>query len=188
MPIPQTRVRLKGYITLRTVAGGVFLDPTGDISAQIAAIPPGDIVTVGAAQYLMVDQTREENTFYRAFITNPLQPERAAKPVETYPGLISFSLTLRRVDLYDANIFEAFRVFGRNIVDQFKPLLLFVDQFTPDIKLENSPTGTPVRQLGETQTVIIPGCWFNSFPISFDIQDSNQAWIPEVEMVAQDVI
>lgn len=193
MPIPQTRVRLKGYVSLKTVAGGIFLDPSGDIAAQIAAIPPGQLITVGAAQKLMIDEIREENTQYRQFVMNPNTPEQAAKPAETYPGLISYRVEMSRVDLYDANLFEAFKIAGRNIVGQYKAIILFVDQFTPPVTIQNSPTGDPnkpfaPRTLGETQRVIVPGCWFNRYPIGFDVTDTNQAFIAEVEMVAQDVI
>jgi hypothetical protein len=188
MPIPETRVRLKGFVSLRTVAGGRFIDPTRDVGAQLQEIPPADFITVGAAQQLMINQIREENSLYRQFITDPLQPEKAAKPVETYPGLIRYTLDLKRVDLYDANLFEAFKVLGQNIVEQYRPLILYVDQYTPDITISQSPTGSPSRTLGEAKLTIIPGCWFNSFPIGFDITDTNQAFIAEVEMIAQDVI
>lgn len=193
MPVPFTRVRLKGYASLKTVAGGIFLDPSGDITAQIAAIKPEDLLTVGAIQRVFIDQIREENTFYRQFVTNPAAPEQAAKPVETYPGLISFKGEMERVEMHDANLLEAFRVLGRNIVRQYKALILFIDQFTPPVTIQNSPTGDPnranaPRTLGETQRIIVPGVWLNSAPIEFSVTDTNQAYIPRVEFVLQDVI
>jgi len=193
MPIPYTRVRLKGYASLKTVAGGIFLDPSGDISAQIAAIKPEDLLTVGAVQRVFIDQIREENQFYRQFVMNASAPEQAAKPVETYPGLISFKGEMERVEMHDANLFEAFRMLGRNIVQQYKALILFIDQFTPPVTIQNSPTGDPnkssaPRRLGETQRIIVPGVWLNRLPMEFSVTDSNQAYIPSVEFVIQDVI
>jgi len=193
MPVPSTRVRLKGYVSLKTVAGGLFLDPSGDITAQIAAIPPGNLITVGSAQKLTLDQNRDENTQYHSFVTNPSRPEQAAKPTETYPGIITFRVTLERVDLYDANLFEAFKILGKNVVAQNNPIILFVDQFTPPVTIQNSPTGDPTkpfapRVLGETQRIIIPGVWFDNLPTVFDITDNNQAFIASVEGVALDVI
>jgi hypothetical protein len=192
MPIPETRVRLKAYTALSTVAGGYFLDPSGDIGQQLGQIPPSNIVRVGGAQFLEINQIREENQFYRQFIVDPARPEQAAKPAETYPGLIRYEVTLRRVELYDANMMEAFRVLGKNIVDQFRPLILFVDQFAPNLVIGNSPTGSPQPQ-GGPKTLgsiryIVPGCWLNSYPMQFDVTDTNQAFIPEVNMVALDVI
>lgn len=191
MPIPQTRVRLKGYVNLKAV--NKFLDPSGDIGAQIAAIPAGDIITIGMAQKLMINQIREENSFVRQFIVNPAAPEQAAKPAETFPGLIRYELQLSRVDLYDANLFQAFKIVGRNIVDQFKPLILFVTQFAPEdpitgpLAIANSPSGNPGTTLQPFQ-LIIPGVWFNSFPVGFDITDTNQSFVADVEAIAQDVI
>jgi hypothetical protein len=193
MPPPSTRVRLKGYVSIKTVAGGLFLDPSGDITAQIAAIPPGSLMTVGSAQKLTVDQNRAENGQYHSFITNPSRPELAAKPTETYPGIITYKVMLERVDLYDANLFEAFKIVGKNVVGQNNPFILFVDQFTPPVTIQNSPTGDPnkpfsPRTLGETQRIIIPGVWFNNLPSVFDISDTNQIFVASVEGVALDVI
>ncbi len=185
MPIPQTRVRLKGYIRLTTVAGGQFLDPTSDIAAQLQAIPPGDIITLGAAQSLVINQTREENQVYRQFVVDPSNPEKAAKPVESYPGLISYSIDFSRIDLNDINLSQAFRIVGgnqRNIVEQFKPLIVFVNHFVPEgIRIG----GQLIQQPAAT---IIIGCWFNSLPIGYDITDTNQAYLTEISMIASDVI
>ena len=192
MPVPQTRVRLKSYVRLRTTAGGLFIDPTGDIGAQLAAIPQGGLITIGAAQDFKLNQLREENQFYRQFIVDPAHPEASSQPAETYPGLIKYTLELKRVDLHDANLFEAFKILnsaGRtvNIVSQFKPLIIFIDNFVPEITLANSPTGNPGKTL-EPSTQILTGCWFNSFPVGYDVTDSNQAYIAETEMIVANVL
>jgi hypothetical protein len=195
MPIPETRVRLKAYTQIETVPGGYFLDPSAPVSLAALQAIPGRI-TIGAAQYLEINQIREENQFFRQFIVDPTRPERAAAPAETYPGLIKYELTLRRVELYDANLIEAFRVIdagsgmGKNIIDQFRPLILYVTQYAPNLTIGNSPVGTPVggpKTLGPVQ-YILPGCWFNALPMQFDVTDTNQAFIAETGMVAQDVI
>jgi hypothetical protein len=185
--IPQTRVRLKGFVSLQAFRGGLFLDYTGNIADQIAAAQASNgLVTIGAAAKLAVDEIREENSFFRQFIVDPAHPENAAKPAETFPGLIRFEIHLSRVDLYDANLFEAFGISG-HLVGQNKPLVLFVNQAVPDITIANSPTGNPAKKL-EPQTTIVTGVWLNSLPRMFDITDTNQSFLAEVDGIAADVI
>jgi hypothetical protein len=185
MAIPHTRTRLKGYVTLKATKGGLQLAEYHVDLAQDPAMK--DLVTIGAAQQMTIEQSREGN-FRREFSdgTNKLD----GKPAETYPGLSSFKVNLQRVELYDTNFSEAFKIRGDNpsvnVADQYKPLLLQISQPIPinddgsDLSVDN--------QVFRQRTYIVPGCWFNGLTIEWNIDDDNQKYIQSVDMVARDVI
>jgi hypothetical protein len=176
MPIPMTRTRLKGYITLRTQAGGINL---ADVAVPLP--PLNQLIIIGAAQQLTINQPRDTNNFRREF-----DPQQEGKPAETYPGLPHYTVTLHRVDLYDKNMIESFGFKGVNIVKQFKPIILVVEQPVPV-----DDAGNPLSVNGDEfkqRSYIIPGCWFNDMPIGWDIADADQKYVVEVEMVVRDII
>jgi len=178
--VPHTRTRLKGYVTIKTHRGGKMIQSASDLENL-------DLVTVGGAQQLTIREERETNDLRRAFgapFTDIL--------AETYPGLPRFTVTLHRVDLYDANLMEAFKVRDTsvNIVQQYKPLVLSITQPVPE-----DDAGNPIQYVNEEKatvaakrrTIIIPGCWFNGFSIEWNLAEADQKFIQEVEMIASDV-
>lgn len=176
MAIPHTRTRLKGFVTLKAQRGGVELADiaVGDLNLD-------DLVVIGAAQQLVISQERDTNNFRREF-----NPAYDGKPSETYPGLPTYTITLQRVDLYDANLLEAFGIDGANIVDQYKPLVVVAEQPVPV-----DDNGNPLQIAGsefKQRSYIIPGCWFNGLPLEYNIDDADQKYVVEVEMIARDVI
>jgi hypothetical protein len=178
MAIPHTRTRLKGYVTLRAQRGGAEL---ADVAVD--AIPTiDDLVVIGAAQQLIINQDRETNNYRREF-----NPELSGKPSETYPGLPVYKVTLRRVDLYDANLLEAFGIEGTNIVDQFKPITIVAEQPVPTKDDGVTPLDVAGSQFKQ-RSYIIPGCWLNSFPTEYDIDADDQKYVVEVDMIVRDVI
>jgi hypothetical protein len=179
--IAQTRTRLKSYVTLKVIPGGFFWDPTGD-DPKVLIDQASKLITVGAAQSLTINQTRETNDVRREFANNRWGVGDSVKPVESYPGIISYTVELARVDLYDKNLFQAFGIDGYNIVDQYKPLILFVEQPVPDMKI-----GNPAQALNPI-TRIVTGCWVDKFPIEYDVTATDQKYVVELEMIAQDVI
>jgi len=176
MAVPHTRTRLKGFVTLRTFPGGAFIEDPSTIAANLT-----NAVTVGSARSLTINQERDTNNMRREFGA-PFTGE----PAETYPGLPKYSATLERVDLYDKNLLEAFGIDDVNIVAQFKPLILVVEQPVPtDIN------GNPLTVNGiamKPRTYILPGAWFNSMPIEYDIDDADQKFVAEVEMIVRTVL
>jgi len=175
MAIAHTRTRLKGNVTLRTFPGGAFIEDQATIVQNLA-----NAVIVGSCRGLTINQERETNNFRREFGA-PFTGE----PAETYPGLPKYSATLERVDLYDKNLLEAFGIDDVNIVAQYKPLILVVEQPVPE-DLQGNPltvNGSPMKR----RTYILPGAWFGSMPIEFDIDDSDQKFVPEVEMIVRTV-
>ena len=178
MPLPHTRTRLKGYCTLKVSPGGVQL---AEYHVDVTQDPAfRNLITIGAAQQLTIEQTRESH--YRREFDNNLN----GKPAETYPGLSSYKITLDRVDLYDASLIEAFGVNGVNIADQYKPLVLMVEQPAP-VDDNGAPLAIDGREL-KIRSYMIPGCWFNGLPLEFNIDDEDQKYVAHVEMVARDVI
>lgn len=178
MPLAHTRTRLKGQITLRTIPGGVFLANSADIAGNLAATQ-----LIGSASELDITQERETNNYRREF--SPETIESGGVPAETYPGLPHFSCTLRRVDLYEANMLEAFGFNDVNIAAQFKPLIIVVEQPVPE-----SAPGVPLTIPGgrmKRRTYVLDGCWFNNMPIEFNINDADQKQLVEVEMIVRNV-
>ena len=180
MPVSHTLTRLKGFVTLRTVPGGAFLPDTAAIVANI-----NNLKIIGAAQRLYINQERDANNARWEFSSNPGDPGLAMTPAETYPGRSSFSVTLQRVDLYTTNMMEAFGFASVTITDQFKPIVLVVEQPVPE-----DPDGDPLVANGQEfkrRTYIIPGCWFNGMPVQWDIGESDLKHLVEVEMIVQNV-
>ena len=177
----QTRTRLQSYVTLKVIPGGFFWDPTGDDPQKLIA-EASHLITVGAAQGLTINQEREGNDFRREFSNNRWLVGDSVKPVETYPGLIKYSVDLERVDLYDKNLFQAFELDNDeyNIVGQYKALVLFVEQPVPNITI-GTTTLSPI-------TRIVTGCWIDKYPIKYSVTETNQKYVVELNMVAQDVI
>lgn len=178
MPVSHTRTRLKGFVTLRTVPGGAFMPDAASIVQNLNSLS-----IVGAAQRLYINQERDSNNQRWEF-----QPDPTATmtPAETYPGKSKFSLTLHRTELYDSNLPEAFGVDSAIITEQFKPLVLVVEQPVPE-----DPDGNPLVVDGtafKRRTYIIPGCWFNNLPIQYEINESDLKFVAEVEMICQNVI
>lgn len=172
---------------MKVIPGGFFWDPTTQ-SAQDLIAQASKLITVGAAQSLTINQVRETNDLRREFSNNNWSVGDAVKPVETYPGLISYTVELERVDLYDKNLFQAFEMDNDvyNIVGQYKPLVLFVEQPVPNISVASKPGGpaTPLTPI----TRIVTGCWIDKFPIEYDVTDADQKYVVSIEMTAQDVI
>ena len=174
MAIPQTRTRLKGYVSLyaqEVDLADIELDPLTLDGLQL----------VGAAQSCVINQTREGNSVRREF-----NPALSGKASETVPGLPSYEVTLKRIDLYDANFLESMGVDGVNIVKQIKPLVIVVKQPVPVDKAGNPLTikGRAFKERG----YIIPGCWLKNLPLDFDIDSTDQSFIALVNLDVRDVI
>lgn len=177
----HTLTRLKGYVTLRTVPGGAFMP---DASAIVANLQ--QLRIIGAAQRLYIVQERDANNARWEFSQTPGDPGLAMIPAETYPGRAQFSINLQRVDLYTKNMFEAFGFATVNIADQFKPIVMVVEQPVPE-----DTAGAPLVVNGEVfkrRTYVIPGCWFNNMQIQYDITESDLKFVQETEMIVQNVI
>ena len=175
MAVPHTRTRLKGFVTLATYPGGLYTEDPQTIINNLGAF-----VTIGSAQSLTIKQDRETNNYRREF-----KGSEHPIPAETYPGLPVYGATMERVDLYDTNLLEAFGVDDVNIVAQYKPLVIQVIQPVPEDKDGNPLTinGKPLKG----RTYILPGCWFASMPIEFNIEDADQKFVPSVDLMVKTV-
>ena len=174
MPLALTRTRLKGFITLRTVPGGVFLANPNEIANYLKATK-----IVGSCQQLNIAQARESNNSRREF--GPESTENGGIPAETYPGLPNFSGTIHRVDMYEANLLEAFGFNDVNLASQYAPMIILVEQPVPQ-----KPDGTPLTIPGgqmKRRTYVLDGVWFNNMPIEFNITDADQKFVQEVEFI-----
>jgi len=181
MPTAHTLTRLKGYVTLRTVPGGAFMPDASSIVANLQSLR-----IIGAAQRLYINMERDTNSARWEFSQTPSDPGLAMIPAETYPGRSQFSLTLQRVDLYTKNMLEAFGFNTVNIADQFKPIVMVVEQPVPE-----DSDGSPLVVNGDVfkrRTYVIPGCWFNKMQIEYDITESDLKHVQETEMIVQNVI
>jgi len=178
--VPHTRTRLKGYVSIQAHRGGKMIQSAADLESL-------DFVTIGGAAQLTINEERQTNDLRREFgapFTGIL--------AETYPGLPRFSVILHRVDLYDSNLMEAFKIAPTsiNIVQQYKPLVLNIIQPVPE-----DDNGNPILYVNEEKatvaakrrTLIIPGCWFNEFRIEWNLQEADQKFIQEAEMICSDI-
>ena len=180
MAAPHTRTRLKGIVTLRVLRGG------SDLADRESPAPSQNrdlYDVVGAATKITITEKRDGNT-ERYELTGSVL---AFEPAETIPSKVSYEVALERTDLYDANLLEAFGYgdSASNILNQLKPLTIFVEQPVPD-------DGTNPLSIGgkpfKNRTLILPGCWFNGYTTGYDIDDDNQKYIQSVTMIARTVI
>lgn len=176
--IAHTRVRLKGFITLRTMPGGTFLADPEKIAENF-----GQAKIVGACQQIDIDQSRATNSFRREFGT------KTGIPAETYPGLPEYKGTLHRVDMYDANVLESFGFDDVNIVSQFKPLVIIIQQPVPldgAAGLVGSPLTVPGGVM-KRRTYIMDGVWFATMPLEFNIMEPDQKFVQAVDFIFRDL-
>lgn len=182
--LAHTRVRLKGKITLRTMVdpatgqGGNFLANPEQIAENFSQAR-----IVGSCQQLDIEQSRTTNGLRREFGT------LTGIPAETYPGLPEFKATIYRVDLYDANLLEAFGFSDVNIVAQFKPFVIVINQPVP-LDGVNGLVGSPLTIPGgvmKRRTYILDGCWFATMPIEFNIMDADQKFVQTAEITFRDI-
>jgi hypothetical protein len=131
----------------------------------------GQFKELGAVQRLEINSTREVNVW------RELDYFTAGKPVESFPGLVTYDLTLERVVLYESNLMEAFNSSDFDIMRQNKPLTLQIEM-----------PGTP--ETGEyAKTWYVYGVWFKGNPMTFDITKTDDVRIIQtVDAVASGVI
>ena len=179
MAAPYTRTRLKGIVTLK-----VIKPELAGLADREAAVPTDadSYLLVGAATKITITETRENSQRYE--LTGDY---KAFEPAETYPGKVSYEVSLDRADLYEANLLEAFGLdVGSNIVNQLKALTIFVEQPAPEDDNKN-----PLVIGGAAltpHTLIIPGCWLNGYSTEYNIDDADQKYVLSVTMIARTVI
>ena len=181
MPLALTRTRLKGFITLQAFPGGAFVADPNTIADYLKGFK-----IVGSCQQLSIVQTRETNSFRREFSDE--NTESGGIPAETYPGLPSFSATLHRVDLYEANMLETFGFNDVNIASQYAPMIIMIEQPVPTTN--GLSTGTPLSIPGgrmKRRSYYLDGCWFNNMPIEFNITDADQKFVQEAEITFRNI-
>jgi hypothetical protein len=201
VPTPLTRTRLQGFGVSIRAAGW---DEPVLADSVFTAEELQKLTIIGSASRLILEQERATNNYRRQFSTtdNPEDPGHLGKPIESYPGLASYRVTLDRVDLYDVNFMEAFGFPGINIVNQHKPLILFCTQAAPQ-KFQIDPiTRLPIPGTGEDITMkpkgaeptgtlkarsyAIIGCWIIDYPLNFDVFAEDQKFIQTLNLTATD--
>ena len=174
MPIiPNTKLRLKAYITLQTIRGGApIVDPT-NIPATIAAMR-NNFTTIGAVESFSYKNSRDAK-YYRE-----LKTSSSAQIVETFPGLPEYELTLTRTLLITENVMEAFGFTNQSmdIINQSVPIMLQL--LLPGINGGTSSEGA--------QTITFHGVWLKDNPFAFDVKDKDDLRIvQEINAIAAGV-
>ena len=188
--IPLTRNRLKPYITLYAIRGGGFFQSSADFAAALAAGTIGNFVLIGAVEKLTETQERATNSVYRELNADSVKGTFGS-PVESYPGLVSYSLSLTRVVLNDANLLEAFGFLGSNLLEQKVPLIV---QLVRPVPLTVGPGGVPGAPItingqqlqAETRTYF--GCWFDKNTTEFEAATGDLKTIQETTMISTGVV
>jgi len=161
--IQDISFRPKCYITIGYVQATITPDDIrkGTVGNKLK----GEFKTLGAVQQLEVNSKRE------AAVWRELNYVTAGKPVESYPGLPSYDVTLSRIVLYESNILEAFEFDDFDIMRQNKPLTLKIDMHDPSNK--------------HNKTWYVYGVWFKSNPMEFEVENVGDLRIvQEVDAVA----
>lgn len=170
--IPDTKLRLKAYITLRTIKGGApIVDPTNVLGSIQALNKPFE--TIGAVQKFTYENPRDAK-YYRE-----LRTDSSAQIVETYPGLAEYKLTLSKVLLLNENILEAFGFENQSVdvTNQSAPIILQL--ILPGAA--GSANGS--------RTLTFHGVWLMNNPLNFDVvDDSDLKIVQEVSAIAAGVV
>lgn len=174
--IPHTSMRLKPYITIMASQGGVFLDKR-DVVDFNTKLQNTKLVVIGAVEKLTITQDRPVNNY------RELNVQFSGKPMEVYPGLPTYKLTMHRVVLNESDLQEAFGFHGGNLIEQFAPVIIRLDLAVP-IK----PDGSKLSDKFPARTFYFPGCWFDKNPLEFDVTSTDLKIIQEVTAQAVDVI
>ena len=163
--------RPKIYINLGFVPGTITRDDIkkGTYAQKINDL--GEFKPIGAVQRMELDSTREVNVW------RELDYLTAGKPVESYPGLTSYTVTLERVVLYESNTLEALGYSSFDVMRQTKPLTLKVDMQGPGDAFKYD------------KTWFVYGVWLKGNPMKFDITEVNDLRIiQQIEGVATGII
>jgi hypothetical protein len=163
--ITSLKARYKAYISIYNVpfdfTGADFTNPTVLNQRFIEATRTNETL-IGAIQSLKIENQRHLNQWRELDYTT------AGKPVETYPGLPSYDLTIDRLVLYESMIADAFYTDKDDSVDiskQTKPLLIKVVLEDP-----NTADKTSSEEIF-TRTWFIYGVWLLDSTIDFGVDD-----------------
>ena len=185
--IPLTRVKLKPYITLKTLSGGAFFE---DPAAFAAAITSGTLnnkmITVGAVEKCVVNQDRTTNSVYRELNAEE-NSGTFGNPVESYPGLVNYSLELTRVVLHDKNLLEAFGFIGANLIEQKVPMLIQIIHPVPVDPNTGQAIVVAGKQLVSTVNTYY-GCWFDKNSQEYGAEPGDLKVIQSCTMIATGMV
>lgn len=174
IPIPQTAARLQPYITLRAIPGGADISDLANLAAQLTSLATS-VKEIATITELSIDIKRETGV-WREFSS-----ARRGLPREVTPGLPTYELTLKKImlnkdlqnnkDQADSLMtlfgFDQWQA-GFDIVAQYVPLLIYVDLLSPLDTDNNTIPGYPA-----SKTMVFYGCWLDSFPMKFSVNETT---------------
>lgn len=162
--IKGLKTAYKAYIEIYSVpfdfTGADFTRPTELYNRFIAEAK--SMKQIGAIQNLEITNERQLN------IWRELDYKTAGRPVESYPGLPGYELSLDRIVLYDSMISDEFYSDVDDSLDiskQTRPLLIKISVICPDDEDKTSSD-----QL-LTKTWFIYGVWFLNSDIEFGVDN-----------------
>jgi len=188
IPTPQTIARLQPFITLYN-AGGAVRKTLNDVYSTDSTTTLG--TPIGTVRSFDLKIRRE------AGVWRHLDYRNAGAPVEAYPQLPSYELSLEKVVLY-ANpmatngtlqadsIMNMFGFGGYNngfdVLAQNKPLNMSVVMQSP-----HNADGSVVDGYPDAVSLTVMGMWFTGFPLKFDLGSNDMLIIQSVDAVAAGV-
>ena len=162
--IKGLKTAYKAYIEIYSVpfdfTGADFTRPTELYNRFITEA--GSMKQIGAIQNLEITNERQLN------IWRELDYKTAGRPVESYPGLPGYELSLDRIVLYDSMISDEFYSDVDDSLDiskQTRPLLIKISVICPDD--ENKTSSDQML----TKTWFIYGVWFLDSNIEFGVDN-----------------
>jgi len=178
--IQQLQLRPKCYISLNvatfTITRSHIQDPSKLLETFTGGGEAGPVFKeLGAVQRLEINSTRDVNVW------RELNYLTAGKPVESYPGLTSYELSLERVVLYESMLLDVFKFDNYDIIKQNRPLTIKLEMYAPSTITQD------VKEY--TKTWYIFGVWFKSNPMAFDVTDvADIRIIQDVDAVCAGII
>ena len=149
--IKNLELRPKCYITLEASQYTITADDirTGAVAAKLQN---AQFTEIGAVQSVTINSKRSTNAW------RELDYHTGGKPVETFPGLPSYELTLDRVVLYENMLLGALNFSEEHdIVKQNIPMTIRIHMWAPD------------SQAQDAKTWFIYNVWFKENPLEFDV-------------------
>ena len=164
--IPQTAARLQPYIKLFSM-----LSSGANVGVPGAAPTFSAATAIGEIQSVDIKITRE------TAIWRELNTDTGGLPIEVYPTLPTYELTIDRIMLYNrTNSQDSFLgAFGfgpgYDIINQTNPVAIQIELSAPT----TNSTQLPVSSNGSSNIVYLTfyGVWFDDVPLKFDINATD---------------
>jgi len=160
--IPYTQARNKSLIKVFVTYGGYTPDPND----------PTNLPTLSSLSLIGSITTVDLKTTRAAAERRELNFDNAGEILEMIPGLASFEVSFKYVNLYRASFMEALGIAGHELKYNTRPFLFALQ------------LPSPVPDQLPPKTLLLRDCWLLDNPLNFDVEAKDDLRIIQEVPVA----